>query len=142
METRDVDEAASPGYQPNSFRIGDMWYQMNRLGPLGMHLSLAADLYDVVADADIAGMAGRVEAEDSGDPRRCGRGEMSGARFPIPKPWAPAGLTAIYMQRIRRDPVAPAKVEPKIRNIELTDQEYAGSPELPAGSPRCSWTRS
>jgi hypothetical protein len=34
-------------YQPHSVRIGDMWFQMNRLGPLGMLLSTSADLYDV-----------------------------------------------------------------------------------------------
>lgn len=34
-------------YQPHSVRIGDMWYQVNRLGPMGMHLGIAADLYEV-----------------------------------------------------------------------------------------------
>jgi hypothetical protein len=84
----------------------------------------------------------RLETEDSGDVQdavaaaRClGRGDSS-------KPWAPAGRTAIYMQGISQDPVAPAKVERKVRNIELTDREYATSPELPAGSPRCGWARS
>lgn len=35
------------GNQAHSVRIGDTWYQMNRLGPLGMLLGTAADLYDV-----------------------------------------------------------------------------------------------
>ncbi len=35
------------GYQPHSVLIGSTWYQMNRLGPLGMLLGTAADLYDV-----------------------------------------------------------------------------------------------
>ena len=35
------------GYQPHSVRIGDTWYAMNRLGPLGMLLGLSADLYHV-----------------------------------------------------------------------------------------------
>ncbi len=39
------------GYQPHSVRVGDMWYRMNHLGPLGIYLSIAADLYDVAHDA-------------------------------------------------------------------------------------------
>lgn len=35
------------GNQPHSIRIGNIWYQMNRLGPLGMLASVAADMYDV-----------------------------------------------------------------------------------------------
>ena len=35
------------GNQPHSVRIGDVWYSMNRLGPLGMLLGMSADLYDV-----------------------------------------------------------------------------------------------
>jgi hypothetical protein len=38
-------------YQPHSVRIGDIWYQANRLGPMGMLLSIAADMYDVAHDA-------------------------------------------------------------------------------------------
>lgn len=38
------------GYQPHSVRVGDIWYQANRLGPFGMHLGIAADLYDVAHD--------------------------------------------------------------------------------------------
>jgi len=37
-------------YQPHSVKIGNMWYQMNRLGSLGMHLGIAADLYEVARD--------------------------------------------------------------------------------------------
>ena len=46
----DRDKAAMwrlAGYQAHSMRIGDMWYQMNRLGPLGMLLSVSADMADV-----------------------------------------------------------------------------------------------
>lgn len=35
------------GNQAHSIRIGDTWYQMNRLGPLGMLASVSADMYDV-----------------------------------------------------------------------------------------------
>ncbi len=48
------------GYQPHSVRIGDTWFQMNRLGPLGMLLGTAADLYDVAHAArqyDLLGAA-------------------------------------------------------------------------------------
>jgi hypothetical protein len=38
-------------YQPHSVRVGDMWYQVNRLGPMGMLLGIAADLYEVAHDA-------------------------------------------------------------------------------------------
>jgi len=38
-------------YQAHSVRIGDMWYQMNRLGPMGMLMGIAADMYDVAHDA-------------------------------------------------------------------------------------------
>ncbi len=37
------------GNLPHSVRIGDMWYGMNRLGPLGLLMSVAADLHDVAA---------------------------------------------------------------------------------------------
>ena len=39
------------GNQPHSVRIGDTWYAMNRLGPLGMLLGMSADLYDVAHSA-------------------------------------------------------------------------------------------
>ncbi|MDE2439841.1 MAG: hypothetical protein KGP14_02360, partial [Betaproteobacteria bacterium] len=35
------------GNQPHSVRIGDTWYQMNRLGPMGMLASISADMYEV-----------------------------------------------------------------------------------------------
>lgn len=34
------------GNQPHSIRIGNIWYQVNRLGPMGMLASMAADMYD------------------------------------------------------------------------------------------------
>jgi hypothetical protein len=34
------------GNQPHSIRIGNLWYQVNRLGPMGMLASMAADMYD------------------------------------------------------------------------------------------------
>ncbi|OYV61790.1 MAG: hypothetical protein B7Z71_03895 [Acidocella sp. 21-58-7] len=35
------------GNQAHSIRIGDIWYQVNRLGPMGMLMSMAADMYDI-----------------------------------------------------------------------------------------------
>jgi hypothetical protein len=35
------------GNQAHSVRIGDMWYDVHRLGPMGMLMSVAADMYDV-----------------------------------------------------------------------------------------------
>jgi hypothetical protein len=48
------------GNQAHSVRIGDMWYAVNRLGPMGVLLSVAADMYDVAhqigtEDADVVG---------------------------------------------------------------------------------------
>ena len=45
---RDTKERAVwlRNFQPYSVRIGDVWYDAHRLGPLGMHLGVAADLYD------------------------------------------------------------------------------------------------
>jgi hypothetical protein len=45
------------GNQAHSVRIGDMWYQVNRLGPWGMLGSIAADLYDVAHAASHGDMA-------------------------------------------------------------------------------------
>ena len=50
------------GNQAHSVRIGDMWYDMHRLGPMGMLLSISADMYDVghavtAEDAATAGSA-------------------------------------------------------------------------------------
>lgn len=44
-------------YQAHSVRIGDTWYAMNRLGPMGMLLSTAADMYQVAHLADEGDMA-------------------------------------------------------------------------------------
>lgn len=50
------------GNQPHSIRIGDTWYQMNRLGPLGMLLGASADLYDVAHTASQGDMLGGAAA--------------------------------------------------------------------------------
>lgn len=39
------------GNQAHSVRIGDVWYDTHRLGPLGMILGVAADMYDVAHKA-------------------------------------------------------------------------------------------
>lgn len=39
------------GNQAHSVRVGDTWYQVNKLGPMGMLLGLSADLYDVAHEA-------------------------------------------------------------------------------------------
>jgi len=38
-------------YQPHSVRIGDLWYDVHRLGPLGVLASAAADMHDVAHTA-------------------------------------------------------------------------------------------
>lgn len=50
---KDPHEAATRrGYEPpHSIRIGDMWYQVNRLGPLGMLAGISADMYAVAHEA-------------------------------------------------------------------------------------------
>lgn len=40
------------GNQAHSIRIGDMWYDVHRLGPLGMLMGVSADLYDVAHAAE------------------------------------------------------------------------------------------
>ena len=45
---------------PHSIRVGDIWYDVHRLGPMGMLISVAADMYDVAhqigrEDADVVG---------------------------------------------------------------------------------------
>ena len=48
------------GNQAHSVRIGDTWYQMNRLGPMGMLAGVAADMYDVAhlaTEGDLLGAA-------------------------------------------------------------------------------------
>jgi len=59
---RSVWQAA--GKQPYSVRIGDTWYSYKRLGPLGVQLGIAADLYDLSRTAattgDMSDAAGRL----------------------------------------------------------------------------------
>lgn len=48
------------GNQAHSIRVGDIWYDVHRLGPLGMLMSVSADMYDVAhqigtEDADVVG---------------------------------------------------------------------------------------
>ncbi len=194
-------------YQPHSVRIGDMWYQVNRLGPMGMLLGIAADLYEVAHDATegdvlkaaahlqhaltqnildesfMRGPADLIKAVE--DPGRYGEGyiknfassfvpfsvgmaQMARAADPysrqardvmdairakvpgysqtllprrniwgeeIPNLHALGGraISALYEQKVNSDPVNqamldlgihPAAVERKIRNVELTDQQY------------------
>jgi N12 class adenine-specific DNA methylase len=45
------------GNQAHSIRIGDIWYQVNRLGPLGLLSSVAADMYDVAHKASQGDMS-------------------------------------------------------------------------------------
>lgn len=50
----DPNEAAMwrlAGNQAHSVRIGDMWYGVQKLGPLGLLMGLSADLYDVAHSA-------------------------------------------------------------------------------------------
>ena len=195
------------GNQPHSVRIGDVWYQMNRLGPLGMLLSISADLYDVAhlaSEGDILaagammhhaivqnildesfmrGPADLIQAVE--DPGRYGerylqnfassfvpysvamaqmdrasdpytrqartvmdairqkipglsetllpRRDIWGEPMPNKDALAAAGVTAIYEQRVSRDPVNIAMlqlgigfspVERTIRNVKLTDEQY------------------
>lgn len=53
-EPSDPKEAARwrQVYQPHSVRIGDMWYDLHRLGPMGMLMGIGADLYDVAHAAN------------------------------------------------------------------------------------------
>ncbi len=53
-EPKNREEAAiwRQVYQAHSVRIGDVWYAMNRLGPMGMLLSTSADLYEVAHQAE------------------------------------------------------------------------------------------
>jgi hypothetical protein len=45
------------GNQAHSIRIGDIWYQVNRLGPMGLLASVAADMYDVAHKASQGDMS-------------------------------------------------------------------------------------
>ena len=195
------------GNQAHSIRIGDMWYDTHRLGPIGMLAGIAADMYDVSHDAakgdllqaaahlqhafaqnilDESFMRGPAELiqaiEDPGRygesyirnflssfvPFSVGMSQMARATDPYtrlartttdaikakipglsetlmprrdiwgePMPsrevLGPAGLSAIYAQRMSNDPVNkamldigvyPAQVEKTIRNVTLTPQEY------------------
>ena len=50
----DPNEAAMwrlAGNQEHSIRIGDMWYDVHRLGPLGMIVSTSADMYGIAKQA-------------------------------------------------------------------------------------------
>lgn len=193
------------GYQPHSIRIGDLWFDVHRLGPLGMLMGVAADMYDVAHAATkedlgevgaklqhafaqnildesfMRGPADLIKAIE--EPERFGAryvrdrissfvpfsvGQAQIARmsdpysrevrslmdsikakvpgmseqlFPRRDVWGEAipnlqgfgEITAIYMRRISQDPVnqamlrlgiAPAKLERKIRNVELSDAQY------------------
>jgi hypothetical protein len=195
------------GNQAHSARIGDFWYDIHRLGPMGMLASVAADMYDVAhqigkEDADVVGkslmhafaqnildesfMRGPADLIKAvTDPDRYGSGYvrtflasflpysvglaqtaratdpysrqastimdtirqktpgLSESLFPrrdiwgAPMPSGDAllapGITAIYAQRMSRDPVnlamvqlgmGPAQVERQIRNVPLTDEQY------------------
>ena len=195
-------------FQQYSVKIGDMWYDMHRLGPLGMHLGIAADLYD---SAHLAGTGEYMAASAAfmhaitqnildasflkgpsdlimavEDPGRYGQryisnmlssflpfsvGESQMARAidpysrrartladafkvkipfesenllpnidiwgqPIPNRHALGGaaISAIYEQKAAADPVDqamwrsgtfPARLEPRVMNVKLTEQEYA-----------------
>lgn len=207
---KDPQQAAlwrQAGYQAHSVRIGDTWVDMHRLGPLGMLMGMAADLYDVAHKASegdlltaasalqhavtqnildesfMRGPSELIKAVD--DPGRYGeryirefmssfvpysvgsfqmaramdpysrqarsivdavknkipglseellpRRDIWGEPLPNRSALGGAGVTAIYEQRMSHDPVntellklgmAPARVERKIRNVQLTDQEY------------------
>lgn len=54
-EPSDPNQAAMwrlAGNQANSVRVGNIWYQVNRLGPLGMLAGLSADMYGVAQTAE------------------------------------------------------------------------------------------
>jgi hypothetical protein len=40
------------GNQAHSVRVGDIWYDLHRLGPMGMLMGIGADLYDVAHQAN------------------------------------------------------------------------------------------
>jgi hypothetical protein len=195
------------GNQAHSVRVGDIWYQVNKLGPMGMLMGIAADLYDVAHEAEkgevltaaahlqhaltqnildesfMRGPADLIKAVE--DPGRYGeayirqflssfvpysvlmqqmarasdpysrqartvvdaiknkvpglsetllpRRDIWGEEMPNAEALGMKGLTAIYERKVGTDPVnlamlnlgiAPAQVERKIRNVELTDQQY------------------
>jgi hypothetical protein len=200
------------GNQAHSVRVGDIWYQVNKLGPMGMLMGIAADLHDVAHEAEkgelltaaahlqhaltqnildesfMRGPADLIKAVE--DPGRYGesyirtflssfvpysvllaqmaragdpysrqartvvdamrakvpghldswfndplfpRRDVWGEAIPNPEAVGMKGLTAIYETKLSSDPVnmamlnlgiAPAQVERKIRNVELTDQQF------------------
>ena len=195
------------GNQAHSVRVGDIWYDVHRLGPLGMLLGISADLYDVshsAAQGDLLLAASHLQhaitqniLDESfmrgpsdliravEDPGRYGEGyirnflssftpysvglaqiaraadpysrqartimdeikakvpglsetllprrDIWGEALPNKTALATSMVTAIYEQRVSRDPVNlalldlgiyPAQLERKIRNVELTDQQY------------------
>ena len=195
------------GNQAHSVRIGDIWYAVNKLGPIGMLLGISADMYEVAHTAakgdmleagahlqhaftqnilDESFMRGPSELIRAlEDPGRYGeayirnvlssfvafsvgmsqiaraadpygreartvmdaikakipglsqslmpRRDVWGEEMPNPEAVLLAGVTAIYERRMSHDPVnqamlnlgiAPAKLERKIRNVDLTDQQY------------------
>jgi hypothetical protein len=46
-DRKQQDQWRLAGYQAHSVRIGDTWIDLHRLGPLGMLLGMAADIWDV-----------------------------------------------------------------------------------------------
>ena len=51
------------GNQAHSVRIGDIWYDIHKLGPMGLLMSTAADFYDVghaISEEDGADAAGKI----------------------------------------------------------------------------------
>jgi hypothetical protein len=195
------------GNQAHSVRVGDIWYDVHRLGPLGMLLGISADLYDVshaAAQGDMIlaashlqhaitqnvldesfmrGLSDLIRAvEDPGRygeayvrnflssfvPYSVGLAQIARASDPYSRQartvmdeikqkipglsesllprrdiWGnevankdaliSAGVTAIYEQRVSRDPVNlalldlgiyPAQLQRKVRNVDLTDQQY------------------
>ncbi len=195
------------GNQAHSVRIGDVWYDVHRLGPMGMLMGMAADMYEVGHDAEkgeymtaaahlqhaltqnildesfMRGPADLIKAIE--DPGRYGesyirnflssfvpfsvgiaqqarsmdpysrqartvidamkakipglsetlfpRRDIWGDEMQNPEALGARGLTAIWERQVSSDPVnramldlgiAPAKVERKIRNVDLTDQQY------------------
>ncbi len=193
------------GNQPHSVRIGDFYYQVNKLGPYGVLLGITADLYDVAHEASdgdmlkaamhlqhaftqnildesfMKGPSDLIKAVE--EPGRYGENYLKSfvssltpfssglyqinklrdpyqretrtvvdaikAKVPglsetlmprrdvwgqeLPNRTGAGYLTSIYVQKVSEDPVNhallaaqffPGKVEKKIRNVELTPQEY------------------
>lgn len=56
-EPKEADAWRRLGKQPHSVLIGDTWHQTNRLGPMGLHMSVAADLYGIAHQLEKGDMA-------------------------------------------------------------------------------------